>query len=415
MGATGALACLWHSDTDTLEEEGLGIPDVMNVIVGRFERNPPLYYEMRLARVAQQVETDPDNLFLYDDAGVACDKLGRGDEAITWMERKLTRIEALTAAQGETESLKTHRYRYLANVGTFWIHRWFASGADRNNLSDVESARDFIAEAIKLNPEAHFGREKYQLMALEWIIDPKIDPDDYMDAAERTFLFTPEQEHPKGHPLPSWYRRGNRISPEEVGMEDAAVAVAGLVALGNGWESFDVFNTLTLALLLEGRVWVAYLARQRCMEILQNGGKPLHQPELTHDEFLMFHDTWDMIVKEQQPFLKEYEKLYADLRANAEEWHRHRSEYMLAQLNQGRHPDSDKDFWNAYVEIAAPKLDVEYELNLFQKKYPNDGQGFKARALIYIFLGCVGILGLAIGIQVTRHGWRSLLTERVDG
>ena len=33
-----------------------------------------------------RVQVRPE--FTYDDAGVACDRLGRGDEAISWMERK---------------------------------------------------------------------------------------------------------------------------------------------------------------------------------------------------------------------------------------------------------------------------------------------------------------------------------------
>ena len=39
---------------------------------------------MRLRRVAAEIETNPGNLDAYDDTGVACDRLHRGDEAIAW-------------------------------------------------------------------------------------------------------------------------------------------------------------------------------------------------------------------------------------------------------------------------------------------------------------------------------------------
>ena len=63
-------ACL--NDRDTLAEEIKGLSDVVQVVTGRFERDPPLYYRMRLARVAAELKTSPALLPDYDDAGVAC-------------------------------------------------------------------------------------------------------------------------------------------------------------------------------------------------------------------------------------------------------------------------------------------------------------------------------------------------------
>ncbi|MHC5543281.1 hypothetical protein ACYOEI_34090, partial [Singulisphaera rosea] len=113
------VACLW--DRDTPEEESRGLPEVVNVLTGRFERNPPLFYEMRLTRVSAHLQSHPEDFSAYDDAGVACDRLGRGDEAIAWMEKKWARLETLDAAQPEA---KEQRYRYHANLGTFLVHRW---------------------------------------------------------------------------------------------------------------------------------------------------------------------------------------------------------------------------------------------------------------------------------------------------
>src|SRR6478609_1832332 len=112
-------ACLW--DRDTPYDEAKGMPEVIAALTGRFERNPPLYYSMRLDRVAYHLRSHPDDLEAYDDAAVACDRLGRGDEAIAWMEKKRARLEALDPSRGD---LKEARYRYHANLGTFLVHRW---------------------------------------------------------------------------------------------------------------------------------------------------------------------------------------------------------------------------------------------------------------------------------------------------
>src|SRR3954454_11146416 len=160
-------ACLW--DRDTPADEAKGMPEVIAVLAGRFERNPPLFYETRLARVTAYLQSHPEDLAAYDDAGVACDRLGRGDEAIAWMEKKRARLEKLDASRPE---VKEQRYRYHANLGTFLVHRWVRQGGDRTKIDEVKAARDQIAKAMEINPNAHFGREKYQLRALEWIVDP---------------------------------------------------------------------------------------------------------------------------------------------------------------------------------------------------------------------------------------------------
>ena len=83
--SAACLGCIW--DSDTLAHEAKGIPNVIAVTTGRFERNPPLYYEMRLGRATRQIAQNSADFAAYDDSGASCDRLGRGDEAIRWMER----------------------------------------------------------------------------------------------------------------------------------------------------------------------------------------------------------------------------------------------------------------------------------------------------------------------------------------
>jgi hypothetical protein len=141
----------------------------LNAIVGNFDIYPAQYYEMRIERVTRELAADPTRLELYDDIAVASDRVGAPPTPSKWMARKREAARQHVQAESEAE------YRYLANLGTFHAHRWVGSGANRDDLTDLERGRDLIAAAIELNPDAHFGREKYQLMAIEWLIDPPVE------------------------------------------------------------------------------------------------------------------------------------------------------------------------------------------------------------------------------------------------
>lgn len=333
-------ACLWDSDTPVNEARGL--PEVVAVITGRFERNPPLFYRMRLERVAAHLLREPGDLDAYDNAGVACDRLGLGDEAIAWMARKRERMSGLDPAD---PAVKERRYRYHANLGTFLVHRWVRQGADRSRIEEVKAARDEIARAMEINPDAHFGREKYQLRVLEWIIDP---PAVVPGATLPNFL---------GWSFDDIY--GQATGPQEA---DAAVrGLAGLIVLGNAWESLDVFHALNLALQRDslgfaagregGRNTLAYLAWLRCRELVR-AGKGSMLPGAPRGEAL------EAILYEPN-FVSAEELLgpaYAGLRAEAEAWQAARTAFMTERLEQGRHPDTDPHFWDGYTEPPAPRL-----------------------------------------------------------
>jgi tetratricopeptide (TPR) repeat protein len=145
-----ARACLW--DRDTVANESQGVPEAIDVIAGRFERNPPLYFQMRKERVLALLKREPANLAAYDDAAVACDRLGDDDGAIKLMEEKARQL-AVTNAADKSEQL----YRYEANIGTFYVHRWIRSGASRKNMGDVDLASRHIGEALRINPNAHLA------------------------------------------------------------------------------------------------------------------------------------------------------------------------------------------------------------------------------------------------------------------
>ncbi len=340
VAVTTARACLW--DYDTLRAEANGLPGVVEIITGRFDRFPPLYYEMRLERVSREVVERPDNLDLYDNAGVALDRLGRSTEAIDWMARKLDAIERLQSAG---EDVSEHRYRYLANLGTFHTHRWLKNGADRSDVADLEQARDLIAAAIELNPDAHFGRERYQLLAIEWLLDPPAR--EAYDPVPTLFAAVEGLERHVSRGLPF----GEDVA-ESFG--DPVEGLSGLIALGAAWESVDIYHSLARVLYGQEHASLSMLAMLRVNELLDSGRASLH-PEADSDdpshEGPGFLPVGTALYDHRQVEIIEF---YKQAREEADLWHVARDAYVLGRLERGEHPDTHPEFWGQWVEVSSP-------------------------------------------------------------
>jgi tetratricopeptide (TPR) repeat protein len=159
--ATPTFACLW--DNDTILDERRGLPGVAEVLAGKWERHSPFFYEHRVKTMTARLEKDPGDLAAYDNLAVAYEKLGKPDEAIAVMLKK--------------EKVKPGEYTTEANLGTFYLHS-----------ADFENGIAHIRTALEINPDAHFGREKYQLMAAEFLLAAKLDP----AAVDRGSFIVPE-------------------------------------------------------------------------------------------------------------------------------------------------------------------------------------------------------------------------------
>lgn len=332
-------ACLW--DSDTLSAEARGATDVVRAITGRFDRNPPIYYAMRLARAASRVEADPRDFHAYDDAGVACDRLGRPAEAIAWMDRKakaLADAERVGVPPDEQAVRGDDRYRMLANLGTFRIHRWIQAGADRSATDDLRLGRDAIAEALRINPQAHFGREGVQLAIADGLLNPALRVD-------------------------SGYLPPLIDLPVDPGVLDASIAgLTGIITLGAGFESVDVLHTLQLALLKRGHSSLAELAGLRVDELVAAGKRSMIPGASTDPKSLAMsarpHPGLGFWY-DDAPNPAMIEQTFATLRSEAESTHAARLAFMLPRLESGRHPDTDRDFWSGYDEPKAPDLGGE--------------------------------------------------------
>jgi hypothetical protein len=322
-------ACLW--DRDTLAMEAEQYPGITEIITGRFDRYPDLYYEMRLERVSLQLKESPGDLSLYDDAGVACDRLGRHDEAILWMSRKRTVLDTLDSPDNE------HEYRYLANLGTFHIHRWLSEGADRTDMQDTMRARDLIAAAMDLNPEAHFGRERYQLLAIEWLIGL----DEYQDGESQTIL----------HRIPK-YRNPHGTSRNELtglGYDDAVEGLTGLIALGNAWRSLDVPNALAYALSDRGDHILAMVCMQRLNELYESGARSLN-PDFNYTLLGRVPGSYEV----EPEYGAQIDAWYLQARSESQGHTARRDAYLLNRLEDGEHPDTHPEFWRDWIESTSP-------------------------------------------------------------
>lgn len=141
-----AMACLW--DYDTLAMERSRFPSTLELITGKFLRHSPEFYEWRIRDRRAKLETEPDNLAYLDDLAVAYDKTGHDDKAIETILKK--------------EQIKPGLYETYANLGTFYIH-----------AGQLEKGLGYIDKAIAINPDAHFGREKYQKLLVEYLMSKR--------------------------------------------------------------------------------------------------------------------------------------------------------------------------------------------------------------------------------------------------
>jgi hypothetical protein len=329
MPLTPAVACFW--DSDTLAWEARAFPGLTEVITGRFPRNPPLYYQMRLKRATAQIAAHPDDFAAYDDAGASCDRLQDDDAAIAWMEKKRVRLARWDPSDAV---VREHWYRYHANVGTFWAHRWLRRGADRTRICEMKTARDHIAQGIALNPDAHFGREKYQLLAMEWIVAG--DPEVSLAAFLASRLPDPLEDTARE-------RRKKAIQ-----------GLSGLIVLGNAWESVDVFAALASLLTATDDSSASYLAILRCRELLAAGRRSLCPGGSSANGLEKALRFYKYQLRDSQK--NDLRAQYRSLRAEAAAWQKQRTQLMLTRLAAGRHPDTDAGFWSGWHEPPPPSL-----------------------------------------------------------
>ncbi len=383
-----ARACLNDRDSDSLATQAQKFPDTLRVITGRFERNPPLFYQMRIERSLAQLQKTPRDFGLYDDIAVAYDKLHRDDEALQIMAKKRALLPPFDAKNAK---LKEAWYRYYANAGTFHAHRFL--GAKPQKMKEMETARDYIKRAIEIKPNAHFGREKYQLMAMEWI------------------LAVHERKGKNIFSLGRWIQDRDKWgdwdkdSPKK---REAMEGLSGLIVLGAAWESPDIFEALSDSLANPDGVTLRYLALLRLREIFQSGKTSLNPLSLTVGEIEAdIREPSSTSIEVNNTNRKTLDELFPKLRAESENWNSQRQNYMLARLEKGDHPDTNSKFWANWKPAAPPSLAVDWFNEKQAKKNEREKgflQGKIAKVALVLFIAAVVLSwGLRLRAQARRY------------
>jgi tetratricopeptide (TPR) repeat protein len=335
-------ACLNDRDSDALAVQNNRFPDALRVISGRFERNPPRFYQMRIARVLTELKSKPRDFGLYDDLAVAHDKLGDDETALKIMAQKRALLPTFSA---KDKANREAWYRFYANDGTFRAHRFLHDDAKIQNIGEMKQARSEIARALQIKPNAHFGREKYQLAVMDWIVAAKSHKTENSLADFLAQRF----QYDSGYDIPRAALQNAR--------KEAAQGLSGLIVLGAAWQSPDVFDALATALEARPTIALSYLARHRSQELLGSGAMLLPGSILPMVEFWL-RDTREFGLNDTNT--KTLDAFYPKVRAEADEWTRQRDGFMETKFAQNKHPDTDAHFWNGWKDSAPPSLDVAW-------------------------------------------------------
>jgi hypothetical protein len=140
---------------------------VQDVIHERFARHGPEYYRERNRRVRELLNRLPaeDRYALLDDLGAGLNHLGEHDDAALVLRDKLAEQERFGITGREL-------YTTYANLGTFLIHgnSHRAMAGDAAATERLREGLSFICQAIEVNPDSHFGREQWQVAAVEFLL-----------------------------------------------------------------------------------------------------------------------------------------------------------------------------------------------------------------------------------------------------
>jgi tetratricopeptide (TPR) repeat protein len=228
-----AHACLW--DYDTVKEESIGKRELMQVLGGDLQKHSRAFYEAKVAYTQPMIDGGKAPKERYDDLAVALARLGKLDEALAVLDAKEARFP------GE--------YTTLANRGTFLGMK-----------GDLEGSLALIEQAVARWPDAHFGREKFQVQLLRLAVRAKKDPQ--LAAKENLLGLKMDVGEAGIHGVAFSKSRGKgaRVSPVPA---KAIEALVGMIRFGEAQELPMVWSALGWALLWQGDTQLALRAMRR--------------------------------------------------------------------------------------------------------------------------------------------------------
>ena len=303
--AVAATTCIW--DSDTLADELRGIPDAFSLISGRWVRHSDAYYRARLANLPALLDKAPARLALYDDLAVAHEYLGDDAKAIEVMRRKGKQL-------AKTPN-KEQQYRYHANLGTFYAH-----AALRGRLAKgFERALSELDKALEINPEAHFGRERFQVDLIRYALAAKQDPTLWTKHSFLTWSgYQIEKRYWSGRMARTSFTAKHReiAKKKKATWQQAYTAVAGMLRFG-GIEGGELYRCLGDLFMIRQDLHLAWWAYRRAEE---RGHPARAQLAVARKSIERHWRETKKHVRAARSLQVPTERIYGSVRANAKAW-----------------------------------------------------------------------------------------------
>jgi tetratricopeptide (TPR) repeat protein len=260
------------------------------------------------------------------------------------------------------------------SLGTFYLHK-----------GDFDNGILYIRKALQINPDAHFGREEYQLRLAEFLREGRSEPrrlraTDFLlirdgmvltpaaakEAAETglteftramaavvastqpatTQRVDPDEVYADPDvavDIQRWAYRGRPERLREMGFKDNVFdGIVGMIRFGTGTSS-ELYLTLGDLLVLRGDKNLAYRAYQRALDLDHTRKKYLEAVMKALSDTI--YDTTSI-----QP-----EAIAAD-RANAEAWVSAYQNYEDQLLREGKDVDDEANYARFYREFGPAML-----------------------------------------------------------
>jgi hypothetical protein len=167
-------------------ETALRLAMIHDVLHERFYIHGSAWFEHRHAQVERELATYDDGskpkdaryFTLLDDLAVDFDRLGKPAEGIPILRRKLDLQQPL-GADGKRPAPAAQFYTTYANLGTLLAHQHLkgALAKDPEALAGLREGLAFIEQSVAVNPNAHFGRERWQVVTLRYLLHASERPE----------------------------------------------------------------------------------------------------------------------------------------------------------------------------------------------------------------------------------------------
>ena len=363
--ASPLAACLW--DFDTIKMETQRFPGTLELITGKFLRHSKPFYEWRIEdrqkRIAEAVQNDESVAALYDDLAVAQEKTGQTEAAIETMLKK--------------EELWPGQYTTQANLGTFYIH----SGQLGKGIEHIE-------KAIEINRDAHFGREVYQKLLVEYVLSKQVNgelvlplnSESYSDRAEGFVSFLLERQG---------MRRYDDKAPNE--MRQAITGVQGMMHFGN-YQSPILLEALA-DLLIDGErqhnalllACRAYLAASYAVEDVD--ASEAYREKATNALSMQLRTD----SRYEEVALSSVEAEFRSELSDAERWFDKLCNNEKSWINKGLNPEAE--FERTYRKASRPRTPIH---QLTRENPPTEPDGTRARIFLVFQVAAVTAIGLVV-------------------